>query len=222
MSSNDKSQTTTEEDNVWMDPVNLSTGNNENTSSSVPVSSTSTTAANSSPEEISKECDDVDDLLKELVGTPAVASDSDPNPMDKFRKSSQLLTSKILTISSDIDTKLGISSKTKELDQKVGVSSTISEINKEFKIGETVSSGTKSVWNAVNPFWTKGVDMVGGAFEGVGKNVKEFDQKHGIMDKTVGTLATGTEFLAKSIPVETKEFDKNENVEEGWEKEETK
>lgn len=174
-----------------------------------PVTNVEETDTNNSSDE------DIDSLLQELH-TSTSSEASNTRAIENLRRSTVEFTSTIGAVTKNIDSKLHFSSNAHQIDSKLGVSSTVSRTSEQVSsiwdriqssaatqtiqksVSETVSKGTKVVGDTVDR------SGLGGVLSKEKERMKEFDSQHGITQGTLGALASGMNFMSKSVKGLTK------------------
>lgn len=156
--------------------------------------------------------DDVDKLLEELdkpsekkakeqEPQPSM-TEQNPNPNDplaQVKTSTSRFLSSLGAMTTDLDSKLGISKKAKEINEKtkIGektknamtmVSEKVVEVDQNLKISETTGNVAKNVGQQIKT----GVDATG-------RGIKGLDEKHNITSKTANFFSSSAEFINSKI-----------------------
>jgi len=159
--------------------------------------------------------EDIDSLLQELHTTPSSEA-SNTKAIENLRRSTAEFTSTIGAVTKNIDSKLNVSSNAQHIDSKLGVSSTVSRTSETVvSLWDKIQSNstTQSIRNSVTETMSKGTRAVGETVDrsGLGEvlnkekeRMKELDSKHGITEGTLGALASGMNFMSKSVKELTK------------------
>lgn len=172
---------------------------------------------------------DVDSLLREIdspkkdgkstkeeeESEPSTETQDAPDPISKVKTSSTRLLTSLALLGQDIDTKLGISIRAKQIDEKIhvtevtrqaigAVSNTVTDIDQRLKVTETTRNGFNAVGTKVKDVGStqKAQEIkskVGGVLEGAGKGLKEFDEKHGLTNKTANLVSSTADFFTSRI-----------------------
>jgi len=143
--------------------------------------------------------DDVDPINVFTGVSPSEPPEDDDDPISKLKTSTARLASSIAVISSDVDSKLGISAKARDINSQVRITETatktvssiggwFSNLNQQFGITDTAKGVVAGVSDAVSPL-----------ARNIGEGVKDVDAQLGVSRSVVGGVTAGADFLTRSI-----------------------
>jgi len=179
--------------------INTTTSNDDMTDE-IPLDTPSSTQATN----LTEEEDEVDALLDELH-EPTQQEEA----VEKLKQSTLNLTSAIQNVSTDIDSKLGVTEKARNVDANLGISatasSTVSAVNsflgrlqiKQRAFDVVNSESVRNLSETVNDTLEK-TGVKGAVADGTQK-MKSLDDEHKISSMTADAIAGGVDWVANSL-----------------------
>mmetsp|Transcript_15683 Transcript_15683/g.19902 ORF Transcript_15683/g.19902 Transcript_15683/m.19902 type:complete len:182 (-) Transcript_15683:171-716(-) len=149
------------------------------------------------PVQTQEEDDEVDALLDELKEPTQQEA-----AVQKLKESTLKLGSALQNVSTDIDSKLGVSQKARNVDTNLGISATVGSFLGKLQIRQRAydvanSEAVKSISDTVNDTLEK-TGVKSAVVDGTQK-IKSLDDEHKISSSTADVIAGGVEWVANGL-----------------------